>query len=206
MFYLGVAPLVCLIVCLVISVCIFLWLVEGVSMLVRCLFSLLSLLCNITNVYIQLCFGQLFTPTSPCVLTLQQPQLFQNRLLPDGIHQLPAQAWVSVHAQREGGAGHLPEAEDSDEVRVQFLAMLWGRCTLYVTCWFSCIPSVLVFPPLPSRLRYLIHNHVEELLDLCTFSVGESSCRRVVVCHSELRFGTEFPQKHSGDVFKILRH
>lgn len=52
-----------------------------------------------------------------------------------------------------------------------------------------CVPpSVLLFPPLPSRLRFLIHKIAEGLPHLATFSVGENWWRRVVVCFSELRY------------------
>ncbi|KAK2823674.1 hypothetical protein Q7C36_020274 [Tachysurus vachellii] len=47
--------------------------------------------------------------------------------------------------------------------------------------------SVMLFPPLPSRLRFLIHKTTEKLPELSTFSVGEAWCRRVAVCFSELR-------------------
>ncbi|KAM6979634.1 R3H and coiled-coil domain-containing protein 1 [Aplochiton taeniatus] len=47
--------------------------------------------------------------------------------------------------------------------------------------------SVLLFPPLPSRLRFLIHKVTENYPDLASFSVGDGWCRRVVVCFSHLR-------------------
>lgn len=48
--------------------------------------------------------------------------------------------------------------------------------------------SVLLFPPMPSRLRFLIHKTAEKFPELSTFSVGEACSRRVAVCYSELRY------------------
>lgn len=50
--------------------------------------------------------------------------------------------------------------------------------------------SMLLFPPLPSRLRYLIHKTTEKYPNLATFSVGEDWCKRVVVCYYQLRYDT----------------
>ncbi|XP_072515444.1 R3H and coiled-coil domain-containing protein 1 [Salminus brasiliensis] len=56
--------------------------------------------------------------------------------------------------------------------------------------------SVLLFPPLPNRLRFLIHKAAENHPNLSTFSVGEDWSRRVVVCYSHLR---SQPKQDSGD-------
>uniref|UniRef100_A0A3B1KAP1 R3H domain-containing protein n=1 Tax=Astyanax mexicanus TaxID=7994 RepID=A0A3B1KAP1_ASTMX len=82
---------------------------------------------------------------------------------------------------------------------------LWDELVKRVFYLINCLcfsfSSVLLFPPLPNRLRFLIHQAAEKHPNLSTFSVGEDWSRRVVVCHAHLRL---MPKLDSSDTDSSL--
>ncbi|XP_061640802.1 R3H and coiled-coil domain-containing protein 1 [Phyllopteryx taeniolatus] len=99
----------------------------------------------------------------------------QSSLFPSGSSSLRSLATLAVPCY---DGIYLPKEEN------EFVHQVLDELEAYQK---SSPKIVLLFPPLPSRLRYLIHKTVEELTKLTTFSVGEIWCRQVVVCHSEIR-------------------